>query len=147
MPFKVNPYDWFMHLILPWTVLALLYAAYYARMVRGNLIETMGEDYIRTARAKGLSESKVVGKHGLRASLTPVVTLFGIDIALLARRRDHHRDGLQPPRNRLLGDPVHRPRRPAGGARGHRARVLPGGVLSLCVDIVYAWLDPRVRYS
>ena len=83
MPFKVNPCDWFMHLIMPWTVLALLYAAFYARMVRGNLIETMGEDYIRTARAKGLSENKVVGKHGLRASLTPVVTLFGIDLALL----------------------------------------------------------------
>ncbi len=79
----MNPYDWFMHMIMPWTVLALLYAAYYARMVRGNLIETMGEDYIRTARAKGLSENKVVGKHGLRASLTPVVTLFGIDLALL----------------------------------------------------------------
>ena len=83
VPFSVNPYDWFMHMIMPWTVLALLYAAYYARMVRGNLIETMGEDYIRTARAKGLSENKVVGKHGLRASLTPVVTLFGIDLALL----------------------------------------------------------------
>jgi len=64
VPFSVNPYDWFMHMILPWTVLALLYAAYYARMVRGNLIETMGEDYIRTSRAKGLSERRVVFHAG-----------------------------------------------------------------------------------
>ena len=70
-------------MILPWTVLAMLYAAIYARMVRGNLIDTMGEDYIRTARAKGLSERDVIFKHGLRASLTPIVTLFGLDIALL----------------------------------------------------------------
>ena len=80
---RTNPGGWFTHLILPWFVLALLYAAFYARMTRGNLIEMMGEDYIRTARAKGLSERKVVLKHGLRASLTPIVTIFGLDIALL----------------------------------------------------------------
>jgi peptide/nickel transport system permease protein len=67
--------------ILPWIVVSLTYAAFYARMVRGNLVETMGEDYIRTARAKGLSESKVVYKHGLRAALTPLVTMFGLDLA------------------------------------------------------------------
>ena len=70
-------------MILPWTVLALLYAAFYARMTRNNLLETLGEDYIRTARAKGLSERRVIFKHGLRASLTPIVTMFGLDIALL----------------------------------------------------------------
>ena len=64
-------------------MLALLYAAIYARMMRGNLLETMGEDYIRTARAKGLPERRVIFKHGLRASLTPIVTMFGIDLALL----------------------------------------------------------------
>src|SRR5918994_3754844 len=73
--------DWLSHMILPWVVLAMLYAAFYARMTRGNLIETMGQDYIRTARVKGLSESKVIFKHGLRASLTPVVTMIGIDFA------------------------------------------------------------------
>ena len=73
----------FSHMILPWIVLALLYAAFYARMTRNNLLETLGEDYIRTARAKGLSERKVIFKHGLRASLTPIVTMFGLDIALL----------------------------------------------------------------
>jgi peptide/nickel transport system permease protein len=69
--------------VLPWAALMLTFAAFYARMVRGNLIETMGEDYIRTARAKGLSERRVVMKHGLRAALTPVVTMFGMDIGYL----------------------------------------------------------------
>ena len=64
-------------------MLALLYAAIYARMVRGNLLDAMGEDYIRTARAKGLSERRVIFRHGLRASLAPIVTMFGLDIALL----------------------------------------------------------------
>ena len=68
---------------LPWVVLAMLYAAFYARMTRNNLLETLGEDYIRTARAKGLTERQVIFKHGLRASLTPIVTMFGLDIALL----------------------------------------------------------------
>src|SRR6266852_2315794 len=83
----VSPTDsitgFFSHMILPWVVLALLYAAFYARMTRNNLLETLGEDYIRTARAKGLSERRVIFKHGLRASLTPIVTMFGLDIALL----------------------------------------------------------------
>ena len=69
--------------ILPWITLAFTSAAFYARMVRGNLIETMGEDYIRTARAKGLSERRVIYKHGLRGALTPVVTMLGLDIGAL----------------------------------------------------------------
>ena len=71
--------------ILPWITLAFTSAAFYARMVRGNLIETMGEDYIRTARAKGLSERRVIYKHGLRGALTPVVTMLGLDIGAAAR--------------------------------------------------------------
>ena len=74
---------WVGHLILPWIVLAMLYTAIYARLTRNNLLETLGEDYIRTARAKGLSERRVILKHGLRASLTPIVTIFGLDMALL----------------------------------------------------------------
>ena len=69
--------------ILPWVSLAYINAAFYARMVRGNLIETMNEDYIRTARAKGLSERRVIYKHGLRGALTPVVTMLGLDVGLL----------------------------------------------------------------
>src|SRR5665213_4526305 len=71
------------HMILPWVVLALLYAAFYARMTRNNLLETLGEDYIRTARAKGLPERTVIFKHGLRAALTPILTIFGLDLGLL----------------------------------------------------------------
>src|SRR5215475_13708224 len=83
VPLSQGVGPWFSHLILPWTVLALLYMAIYARVTRNNLLETLGEDYIRTARAKGLSEREVIFKHGLRASLTPIVTLFGLDVALL----------------------------------------------------------------
>ena len=78
-----RPWRWFTSLLMPWCVLAAAFAAFYARMVRGNLIDTMGEDYIRTARAKGLSERRVVGRHGLRAALTPVVTMAGLDIGIL----------------------------------------------------------------
>ena len=74
---------WLNHMIMPWIVLALVEAAWYARMTRAGLIETMGEDFIRTARAKGLSENRVIFKHGLRASLLPVVTMFGMDLGLL----------------------------------------------------------------
>ena len=74
---------WAKNLILPWIVLAFLYAALYARLTRAGMLETMNEDYIRTARAKGLPERTVVLKHGLRAALTPIVTIFGLDIGLL----------------------------------------------------------------
>jgi peptide/nickel transport system permease protein len=70
-------------LIMPWFVLAASFAAVYARFLRGNLIDTLQEDYIRTARAKGLPESTVVLKHGLRSTLTPVLTIFGLDLGLL----------------------------------------------------------------
>jgi peptide/nickel transport system permease protein len=78
-----DPAQWFRSMILPWLGLAFLFAALYARLTRSNMIETMGEDYIRTARAKGLSRPTVVVKHGLRAALTPIVTIFGIDLGTL----------------------------------------------------------------
>jgi peptide/nickel transport system permease protein len=78
-----NPLDWAYRLILPWITLAFLYAAAYARLTRAGMLETMNEDYIRTARAKGLPEREVVVKHGLRAALTPIVTIFGLDLGLL----------------------------------------------------------------
>src|SRR3954469_23666594 len=70
-------------LIMPWCVLAAAFAAVYARFLRGNLIDTLQEDYIRTARAKGLSQRKVVFRHGVRAAITPIVTLLGLDIGIL----------------------------------------------------------------
>ena len=83
VPFTENPLRWATNLVLPWTTLAFLYAALYARLTRAGMLETMGEDYIRTARAKGLPERTVVLKHGLRAALTPIITIFGIDLGLL----------------------------------------------------------------
>jgi peptide/nickel transport system permease protein len=78
-----NPPEWAYDLMLPWITLAFLYAAGYARLTRAGMLETMGEDYIRTARAKGLRERDVVVKHGLRSALTPIVTIFGLDLGLL----------------------------------------------------------------
>ena len=78
-----NPLLWARNLVLPWITLAFLYAALYARLTRAGMLETMSEDYIRTARAKGLPERKVIVKHGLRSALTPIVTIFGMDLGLL----------------------------------------------------------------
>jgi peptide/nickel transport system permease protein len=78
-----NPLEWAKNLILPWIALAFLYSALYARLTRAGMLETMNEDYIRTARAKGLPERTVIFKHGLRAALTPILTIFGMDLGLL----------------------------------------------------------------
>ena len=80
VPFTTNPGQWFEYLILPWLTLALVTSATYTRLTRGSMLDTLGEDYIRTARSKGMSENRVITKHALRASLTPVVTLAGLDI-------------------------------------------------------------------
>ncbi|MCU1472546.1 ABC transporter permease [Amnibacterium sp.] len=82
-PITQNPVQWLRSMILPWVSLAFLFAALYARLTRSNMLETMSEDYIRTARAKGLDRRTVVIKHGLRAALTPIVTIFGIDVGTL----------------------------------------------------------------
>jgi peptide/nickel transport system permease protein len=78
-----NPLLWARNLVLPWTTLAFLYAALYARLTRANMLETMNEDFIRTARAKGLRERTVIARHGLRPALTPILTIFGMDLGLL----------------------------------------------------------------
>ena len=78
-----NPLLWARNLVLPWVTLAFLYAALYARLTRAGMLETMGEDFVRTARAKGLPERTVVVRHGLRAALTPILTIFGMDLGLL----------------------------------------------------------------
>jgi peptide/nickel transport system permease protein len=78
-----NPAWWAYDLILPWVTLAFLYAAAYARLTRAGMLETMNEDFVRTARAKGLTERTVIVKHGLRSALTPILTIFGLDLGLL----------------------------------------------------------------
>ncbi|GJF33242.1 ABC transporter permease [Kitasatospora sp. NE20-6] len=81
--FTADPIAWATHLVLPWISLAFLYSALYARLTRAGMLDTMSEDYIRTARAKGLPERQVVVRHGLRAALTPIITIFGMDLGLL----------------------------------------------------------------
>ena len=140
-------FTWLNHMIMPWVVLALLFAAFYARMSRGNLIETMSEDYIRTARAKGLSERRVVFKHGLRASLTPVVTMFGMDLGVLLggaviTETVFNLQG--------MGNYIIQSVRGADYNAILDITVIAAffvTVMNLFVDIVYAFLDPRVRYS
>jgi peptide/nickel transport system permease protein len=82
-PITQNPIDWAYDLVLPWVTLAFLYSAGYARLTRAGMLETMNEDFVRTARAKGLREGTVVVRHGLRYALTPIVTIFGLDLGLL----------------------------------------------------------------
>jgi peptide/nickel transport system permease protein len=78
-----NPGKWASHLILPWISLAVLFAGFYSRVLRSSMLDVMNEDYVRTARAKGLSQRRVMTRHVLRNSLIPVITLFGLDFGVL----------------------------------------------------------------
>jgi peptide/nickel transport system permease protein len=135
-------------MFLPWMVLAAATAAIYARYLRSSMIDTMAEDYIRTARAKGLPERQVILKHGVRAAITPIVTLLGLDIGLLLAG------------NAILTETVFNI--PGVGQqivlsiRRSDLPMIQGIVLfgaffivifNLIVDILYAFLDPRVRYQ
>jgi peptide/nickel transport system permease protein len=82
-PLSENPGQWALHLLLPWLTLAVLYAGIYARVLRGEMLEALNEDYVRTARAKGLSERRILVRHALRCSLIPIVSLFGLDFGAL----------------------------------------------------------------
>jgi peptide/nickel transport system permease protein len=145
-PLSDNPAKWFGSLLLPWMVLAASFAAFYARLLRANLIETMSEDYIRTARAKGLPERRVIGRHAMRAAITPIVTILGLDIGILLG-------------GAILTEIVFNipgiGRLAYGGIINADLPVIQGTVLfgaffivvaNLVVDIAYAFLDPRVRY-
>jgi peptide/nickel transport system permease protein len=79
VPLTENPWQWFYHLIMPWTALSLLFIGVYSRVLRGNVLDTMNDDYVRTARAKGLSERQVLVRHVLRNSMIPIITLWGLD--------------------------------------------------------------------
>jgi peptide/nickel transport system permease protein len=142
-----DAWKWFTSLIMPWFVLAATSAAIYSRLLRGSLIEVMGEDYIRTARAKGLRERDVVVRHGVRSAITPVVTIFGLDVGLLLGGAVLTETVFEIPGiGRLNYDAIVHSDFP----------VVQGTVLlaaifivfaNIVVDIVYAYLDPRVRYS
>jgi peptide/nickel transport system permease protein len=142
-----DPGRWFGSLLLPWLVLAAAFAAFYSRLLRANLIEVMSEDYIRTARAKGLSERRVIFRHGVRSAITPIVTVLGLDIGgLLGGAVLIETVFNIPGVGRLAYQ----------GIENADLPVIQGTVLfgaffivfaNLIVDIVYAFLDPRVRYS
>jgi len=141
-----NPLLWARNLILPWIVLAFLYAALYARLTRAGMLETMSEDYIRTARAKGLPERTVIVRHGLRAALTPIVTIFGLDLGLLLGGAiitevtfSLHGLGLftvQAVQNQDLPEIL--------GVTMLAAFFIV--IANLVVDVLYAVIDPRVRH-
>ncbi|MEW6060220.1 MAG: ABC transporter permease [Actinomycetota bacterium] len=133
--------------VLPWVALALATAAFYSRMVRANLMETMGEDYIRTARAKGLSERTVIYKHGLRSALTPVVTMFGLDLAFLLGGAVITETVFELPGvgQYALSSLVVNDFPPIMGVTVLGALFIVAA--NLIVDVVYAFLDPRVRYT
>jgi peptide/nickel transport system permease protein len=142
-----DPVGWFQVFILPWIALAMLYAAFYARLTRNQMLETMGEDYIRTARAKGLREATVIGKHGLRAGLTPIVTAAGIDLAgLLGGAVITESVFNLPGLGKLSIESVLDADLPV-----ITAVVLVAAtfviVANLLVDLLYAVIDPRVRLT
>jgi len=145
--FSQDPLQWARSLILPWLTLALVYAATYTRLTRASMLEVLGEDYIRTARSKGISERRVTFRHGLRAALTPVVTQFGIDLGqlvggALVTEQVFSIDGL----GRTSVQAIDNQDLPViiGIVLVAAAVVV---VANLLVDMAYAWLDPRVRLS
>ncbi|MCL7491617.1 MULTISPECIES: ABC transporter permease [Streptomyces] len=146
VPFGDNPLDWASNLLLPWLALAILYAAMYARQSRSSMIETMAEPYIRTARAKGLPRRTVVVKHGLRAGMTPVLTIFGMDLGgLLAGAVITESIFGLPGIGRLFYGALSSGDQPVIlGVTLLAATFIV--VANLAVDLLYAVVDPRVRY-
>src|SRR6266496_5665433 len=146
VPLTQSPFQWFWHLLLPWSVLAVLFIGFYGRVLRGNILDAINEDYVRTARAKGINPRRVLIKHVLRNSLIPIVTLFGLDFAgvlgggaiLTETVFDLHGVGQyaqQSIRNFDLP--------PIIGVTLFGAFFIV--FFSTVVDFVYAYLDPRIR--
>jgi peptide/nickel transport system permease protein len=144
-PLSQGPGQWALHMILPWLTLALVLAATYTRLTRSSMLDVLGEDYVRTARSKGLSERRVVLRHGLRSALTPVVTQFGIDLGQLiggvvVTETVFSLPGL----GKTVIDAITRQDLPVivGIVIFASAAVVTANIL---VDVAYALLDPRVR--
>ena len=147
VPISEDPAKWFGSLIMPWFVLAAAFAAFYARLLRSSLVETMSLDYIRTARAKGLPERTVVVRHGLRSAITPIVTAAGLDIGILLGGAILTETVFNVPGiGRLAYDSIQNSDLPM-----IQGTVLLGAFFiifaNLIVDILYAFIDPRVRYG
>jgi peptide/nickel transport system permease protein len=133
--------------VLPWFTLALTYSAFYARILRSSLIETMHEDFIRTARAKGVGERRVILRHGVRVAITPIVTLFGIDLGYLLGGAIIVENVFNLQGVGQLGiQALYTNDFPAVmGVTVLAAMFIV--VANLVVDVLYAFLDPRVRYA
>jgi peptide/nickel transport system permease protein len=147
VPLTQDPYQWFVHMILPWITLALLLAATYTRLTRNSMLDVLGEDYIRTARSKGLGERRVVLRHGLRSAMTPIVTQFGIDLGtlvgnLVVTEKVFGISGV----GALAVDSITNQDLPViiGVVLVASAAVV---IMNIVVDIAYAVLDPRVRLN
>lgn len=146
--FAESPFGWFSHLVLPWTALSILFIGVYSRILRSNLLDTMSEDYVRTARAKGISERKILLRHVLRNSMIPVVTLWGLDFGAvlgggaILTETVFDLQGVGQYAAESIGQldvpPV-------------LAITMFGAffivMLNTIVDVVYAALDPRIRLS
>jgi len=146
VPLTANPAQWFYHLILPWIVLAVLFIGFYGRVMRSNILDTINEDYVRTARAKGIDPRRVMVKHVLRNSLIPIVTLFGLDFAgvlgggaiLTETVFDLHGVGQYAAQSITNFDLP-----PIMGVTMYGAFFIV--MFSVIVDVFYAYLDPRIR--
>ncbi|HEY2373516.1 MAG TPA: ABC transporter permease [Gaiellaceae bacterium] len=141
-----DPLQWFYHLLLPWIVLAVLFIGFYGRVLRGNILDTINEDYVRTAKSKGLSSRRVMRRHVLRTSLIPIVTLFGLDFAavlggaaiLTETVFDLHGVGQYAAQSINNFDLP-----PIMGVTMYGAFFIV--IFSVFVDLFYAYLDPRIR--
>lgn len=145
-PFE-NPVQFLQTMILPWIVLAVLNAAFYVRLTRNQVLESLGEDYVRTARAKGLPERTVVTKHALRAGLTPIVTAAGLDLAFLLGGAIISESIFSLPGigSLAIGSVVESDLPLIAGITLLTATIII--VANLIVDVLYVFIDPRVRLS
>jgi peptide/nickel transport system permease protein len=144
--FGTDPLDWFYHLIMPWTALSILFIGFYSRVLRSNILDTINDDHVRTARAKGISERQIMLKHVLRNSLIPIVTLWGLDFAAvigggaILTETVFDLQGV----GQFAADSIESLDVPPV-----LAITMLGAffivVLNTFVDIVYAALDPRIR--
>ena len=148
VPFSQSPWQWFTHLVLPWFTLSVLFIGFYSRVLRSTILDTINEDFIRTARAKGLSERQVLFRHILRNSLIPIISLWGLDLAqvigggAILTETVYNMHGV----GQLAATAIQ-----ALDIITLMAIVLLTAffvvLLSALIDIVYAFLDPRIRLS
>lgn len=148
VPLTQNPWEWFYHLLLPWFTLAILFVGFYGRVLRSNILDTINEDFIRTAKAKGLSSRRILVKHTLRASLIPIVTLFGLDFAAVLGGGAIITEvvySIQGVGYYAAQSIQSQDLPPLMGVTLYGAAFIV--VFSTLVDVAYAYLDPRIRLT